>query len=92
VHIVADEGGTNGRPRPGTNPRELRVSDAEREHVANLLHRALERGLIDLEVFGTKVSAALEARTRGELNAVLVDLPGVVVRQSDRQSHRQSDL
>jgi len=80
VHIVADEGGTSGRPRPGVNPRDLRVSDAEREHVASLLHRALERGLLDLAEFSTRVDAAMAARTRGELNAVLVDLPGVVVR------------
>jgi Mrp family chromosome partitioning ATPase len=80
VHIVADEGGTRERPRPGIDPRDLRVSDAEREHVASLLHRALERGLLDLAEFSTRVDAAMAARTRGELNAVLVDLPGVVVR------------
>jgi hypothetical protein len=80
VHIVADEGGTRGRPRPGINPRDLRVSDAEREHVAGLLNRALERGLLDLDEFSTRLTAAMAARTRGELNALLLDLPGVVVR------------
>jgi hypothetical protein len=80
VNIVADEGGDLGRPRPGINPRDLRVSDAEREHVASLLHRALARGLIDLDGFSSRVATALAARTRAELNAVLVDLPGVVVR------------
>ncbi|GAB3912943.1 hypothetical protein GCM10029964_121640 [Kibdelosporangium lantanae] len=80
MNIVADEGGTRGRPRPGINPRDLRVSDAEREHVAGLLNRALERGLLDLDEFGTRLSAAMAARTRGELNALLLDLPGLVVR------------
>ncbi|WP_207925864.1 DUF1707 domain-containing protein [Actinocrispum wychmicini] len=77
---MAEEGGTKGRPRPGIDPRDLRVSDAEREHVAGLLNRALERGLIDLDGFSSRIAAAMEARTRAELNGVLIDLPGVVVR------------
>ena len=77
---MADEGVTTGQPRTGIDPRELRVSDAEREHVAGLLNKALARGLIDLDEFSTRLGAALAARTRGELNAVVVDLPGVVVR------------
>jgi hypothetical protein len=78
--IVAEEGGTRRQPRPEIDPRELRVSDAEREHVASLLHKALARGLIDLDGFSSRIGTALGARTRAELNAVLVDLPGVVVR------------
>jgi Domain of unknown function (DUF1707) len=61
----------------GTDPRRLRVSDAEREHVAELLQRAVGRGLIDLAEFGERTDAALASRTRGELNAVLADLPGL---------------
>ena len=80
MSIVAEEGGTDARPRPAFDPRDLRVSHAEREHVAGLLHRALARGLIDLDGFSSRVAAALEARTRGELNAVLIDLPGLVAR------------
>ena len=63
---------------PVSDPRELRVSDAEREHVAQLLQRAVGRGLIDLAEFGERTDAALAARTRGQLNAVLADLPGLV--------------
>jgi hypothetical protein len=86
VGFVADEGGDpvgsgiSAQPVVGVNPRELRVSNAEREHVAGLLHKALARGLIDLEEFSTRIAAALAARTRAELNAVVIDLPGVVVR------------
>lgn len=58
--------------------RELRVSDDERRHVVGLLERATGRGLIDLEEFTSRVDTALAARTRGELNAVLLDLPGLV--------------
>lgn len=62
--------------RPGD--RDLRVSDAERTHVAELLERATGRGLIDLDEFTARVDLALAARTRAQLNAVLVDLPGMV--------------
>jgi hypothetical protein len=61
-----------------TSTRDLRVSDAEREHVVNLLQRAVGRGLIDLDEFTARSDTALAAGTRGELNAVLIDLPGMV--------------
>ena len=59
------------------NPRDLRVSDAEREHVVNVLQKAIGRGLLDLDEFTRRTDVALASRTRGELNAVLVDLPGI---------------
>jgi hypothetical protein len=79
---VADEGETLGRqpPHADIDPRDLRVSDAERDHVASLLTKALARGLIDLDTFSERVGVAAAARTRGELNAVIIDLPGVVMR------------
>ncbi|MFC4005281.1 DUF1707 domain-containing protein [Prauserella oleivorans] len=58
--------------------RNLRVSDAEREHVVELLQKAIGRGMLDLDEFTERTDQALAARTRGELNAVLVDLPGLV--------------
>ena len=61
---------------PGS-PRNLRVSDAEREHVVGLLQRATGSGLLDLDEFTQRVDAALAARTRAELNVVLLDLPGL---------------
>jgi hypothetical protein len=51
------------------------VSDAEREHVAGLLQKAVGRGLITLDEFTERTDHALAARTRGELNTVLMDLP-----------------
>lgn len=57
------------------DPRQLRVSDAEREHVAGLLQKAVGRGLITLDEFTERTDRALAARTRGELNSVLLDLP-----------------
>lgn len=64
------------------NARDFRVSDAEREHVVGLLQKAIGRGLIDLDEFTTRTDIALGAATRRELNAVLVDLPGMVHRDS----------
>lgn len=58
--------------------RNLRVSDAEREHVVGLLQKAIGRGMLNLDEFTERTDIALAARTRGELNAVLVDLPGLV--------------
>jgi hypothetical protein len=57
------------------DPRDLRVSDAEREHVAGLLQKAVGRGLITLDEFTERTDQALAAKTRGELNSVLMDLP-----------------
>jgi hypothetical protein len=64
-------------PDDASAARNLRVSDAEREHVVGLLQRATGSGLLDLEEFTRRVDAALAARTRAELNVVLLDLPGL---------------
>jgi Domain of unknown function (DUF1707) len=69
---------TLGRVTSPVPARDLRVSDDERHHVVSLLEKATGRGLIDLDEFTTRVDTALAARTRAELNAVLVDLPGLV--------------
>ncbi|ANZ37140.1 hypothetical protein BBK82_14765 [Lentzea guizhouensis] len=61
-----------------TDPRDLRVSDAEREHVVSLLNKAVGRGMITLDEFTTRTDTALAAVTRADLNAVLLDLPGMV--------------
>lgn len=57
--------------------RDLRVSDVEREHVGRLLQRAVGLGMLSLGEFTERMDTALAAKTRGELNAVLIDLPGV---------------
>jgi hypothetical protein len=62
---------------PPVDPREFRVSDAERSHVVNLLQKAIGHGLLSLDEFTERTDLALAAKTRGELNAVLVDLPGL---------------
>ncbi|WP_072688973.1 DUF1707 SHOCT-like domain-containing protein [Rhodococcus marinonascens] len=59
--------------------RNLRVSDAEREHVGELLQRAVGQGMLSLGEFTERMDTALAAKTRGELNAVLADLPGIAI-------------
>lgn len=61
------------------DPRDLRVSDAERTHVMSLLQKATGRGLISLGEFSDRSAMVIRAKTRGELNAVLLDLPGLSI-------------
>ena len=56
-------------------PEDMRVSDADRTFVQDRLRRAHEIGQLDLHEFDERVRAAWAARTRGELSAVVADLP-----------------
>lgn len=64
-------------PAGPVDPREFRVSDAERTHVVEVLQKAIGHGMLSLDEFTERTDRALAATTRGELNALLVDLPGV---------------
>lgn len=59
--------------------RNLRVSDAEREHVGELLQRAVGQGMLSLGEFTERMDTVLASKTRGDLNAVIVDLPGITL-------------
>jgi hypothetical protein len=61
-----------------TSERDLRVSDDERSHIVDILQKATGRGMIDVDEFSDRTDRAMRARTRGELNAVVIDLPGLV--------------
>lgn len=64
--------------------QDLRVSDAERDAVATELGQHLQDGRLDQAEFDARVTAALSARTRGDLNVLLTDLPrGVASRAAD---------
>ena len=56
--------------------RDVRASDAERDAVVDRLRRALSLGRLTVDEYDTRVTAAYEARTRGELAALTQDLPG----------------
>ncbi|MET0966464.1 MAG: DUF1707 domain-containing protein, partial [Nakamurella sp.] len=71
------------------DPRDLRVSDDERSHVLALLEKATGRGLIDLGEYTERSGLVIAARTRRDLNAVLLDLPGLEIagRSVDAAQH-----
>jgi hypothetical protein len=52
-----------------------RASDSDRDHVVTLLRDHLAVGRLTLDEFSERTGSALAARTRGELDAVLADLP-----------------
>jgi Domain of unknown function (DUF1707)/Cell wall-active antibiotics response 4TMS YvqF len=55
----------------------IRVSDAEREATVARLNDATGEGRLTLEEFSDRVSQALVARTRGDLDVVVKDLPAI---------------
>lgn len=58
-------------PVPG-----LRASDAEREAAGQALRRHHTDGRIDTDELQERLDRCYRARTRGELDALLADLPG----------------
>ena len=58
----------------------IRASDADRDRVAALLQQHHAAGRLTAEEFDQRVDAALAARTLGELDELLADLPHADVR------------
>jgi hypothetical protein len=56
------------------NPGQLRVSDADRDQVTDLLHTAYADGRIDLDEHAERTTAALEAKTFDDLSVLTADL------------------
>lgn len=56
---------------------EWRASDADRAAVAKILEQAVGQGMLTLDEYTERVDVALAARTRGELDRVIADLPHV---------------
>jgi hypothetical protein len=53
----------------------LRASDADRDAVADRLHKAAVEGRLEPEELEERLHAALRARTYGDLRRLLADLP-----------------
>jgi hypothetical protein len=67
-------GAQSGGPRsPGDSG--LRVSDAERQATAEQLQAHFAAGRLDMDEYEERLQQALGARTRGELDDLLKDLP-----------------
>ena len=56
-------------------PGDIRASDSERFQVVAKLQAACVEGRLDLDEYGQRVEDALVARTRAQLEALLIDLP-----------------
>src|SRR5712692_2566497 len=56
-------------------PGDIRASDTERRRVIATLQAACVEGRLNLDEYGQRVENALAARTRAQLEALLVDLP-----------------
>ncbi len=66
-----------GRPYEtnGHDPARLRISDADRHRVAEVLRHAAGEGRIDLSELDERLEAAYQARTYGDLVPITADLP-----------------
>ena len=54
---------------------EMRAADADRQAVADQLKSALDEGRLDLHEYDERLQQAYAAKTYGELNTLLTDLP-----------------
>ena len=64
-------GGVMGR-------EQMRAGDDDRRQTADALKKALDEGRLDLSEYDERLQLAYAAKTYGELDALLVDLPGSV--------------
>ncbi|MEU0202678.1 MULTISPECIES: DUF1707 domain-containing protein [unclassified Streptomyces] len=68
---------TQADPRTQAAPAvsELRASDAERDRIADILHDALAEGRLTVDEHAERVEGVLRAKTVGELEVFIRDLP-----------------
>lgn len=64
-------------PDPADRGAALRASDADREHVAELLNTAFAEGRLNTEEHSERLESVYAARTMGELRPLVRDLPVV---------------
>src|SRR5918993_802601 len=63
--------------------KAMRASDADREHVAEVLRAAAGDGRLTLAELQDRLEALYAARTYGELEPVISDLPGSTMPSAD---------
>ncbi|MGX2996997.1 DUF1707 SHOCT-like domain-containing protein [Streptomyces sp. JNUCC 64] len=67
-------------------PARLRASDADRERIVERLRDAVAEGRLDLDEFGERLEATYAARTYGELEPLVRDLPDTGTTPASRVS------
>jgi hypothetical protein len=65
----------NRGPLERNDPSAMRISDADRHKVAEVLRLAAGEGRIDLEELDERLEATYQAKTYGELVPITLDLP-----------------
>ncbi|MEU0681996.1 DUF1707 domain-containing protein [Streptomyces albogriseolus] len=70
--------------QPDTTPRstELRASDADRDRIVDLLHEAHAEGRLTADEHAERVEGVLTAKTLGELERFIQDLPAAHQRRA----------
>jgi class 3 adenylate cyclase len=77
---------------PARGPLAQRVSDAERDQTVTLLREHVVVGRLTLDEFSDRMGLALEARTRGDLEVAMANLPAAptpMEESSRRRSRRR---
>ncbi len=74
--------------------QHMRVSDAERQAVADRLGEHFSSGRLDQAEFDERVGQAMSAKTRGDLNGLFDDLPetGAPARPEHPRSRRRHPI
>ncbi|MFI7384375.1 DUF1707 domain-containing protein [Streptomyces sp. NPDC049813] len=61
---------------PAAEPTDLRASDADRDRIADILREALAEGRLDAQEHAERIDGVYRAKTLGELEPLVRDLPG----------------
>jgi hypothetical protein len=75
--VGVDESELRKRDQPASRPVDLRASDADRDRVADILRDALAEGRLTPEEHSQRLDLAYAAKTVGELQPLVRDLPAV---------------
>lgn len=91
-HDSADPGrGQSGKPSaPPAAAGAIRASDADRDRIADILREALAEGRLDAEEHSERIDAVYRAKTVGELEPIVHDLPAAG-RRHDSAAARAHD-
>ena len=63
---------------------EMRAGDSDRQAIADKLKTALDEGRLDLHEYDERLQQTYAAKTYGELDTLVTDLPGTVPAQQSR--------
>lgn len=72
--------------------RDMRIGDAERTEVTDILSRHFGDGRLDRTEFDERMESAMHAKTRVELDRLLVDLPRLDVPTARPEPRHHSPL